>query len=358
MKIELPQFEPNKGKQEWVQSENATARFIQTFWNAAGQQRNDPKFVVLLVTFGWLNKSEDWKSTRLWTNQNIADYLGVSYESDDQLGKELTRTFPRLEQATELLKMDSGISHYYKPFRTSTRKFIVLHAERLSKVFKQVSLASSNPDEKIRRTVGALADLGRIEAMGRTISPLNGLSPTLACLDPSRKFPIMNSKTYRLLSVIGKGHDADGALALSHLIGENKIKDSFDLDVYAATAKFTTVRRRRHPLSKTLSTTANFRDVGLKSEVESFAQIAASRKRIRKLHNALTNRFFTYLKWRYRLPESKPKENQFDAMIPDWKPGRMLLVEARRLRMDRADAHRFGKLSANCSTTGISSSMT
>ena len=50
---------------------------------------------------------------------------------------------------------------------------------------------------------------------------------------------------------------------------------------------------------------------------------------MRKLHNALTNRFFKYLTWRYRLPDSKPKESQFDAVIPDWRPGRSLLVEAK-----------------------------
>src|ERR1039457_4298233 len=140
MKIELPQFEPNAGEQDWVRSENDTARFIQTFWNAAGQRRSDPGFVVLLVTFGWLNKSEDWESTRRWRNHNIADYLRVSYESDDQLGRELARAFPRLEQATQLLKMNSGITHYYNFFRTATLKYVLRHAERLSKVFKQVSV--------------------------------------------------------------------------------------------------------------------------------------------------------------------------------------------------------------------------
>jgi hypothetical protein len=64
--------------------------------------------------------------------------------------------------------------------------------------------------------------------------------------------------------------------------------------------------------------------VGLKSEIDSFAQIATSRRRIRKLHNVLTNRFCNYLIWRYRFEES-----QFDGLIQDWKPGRKLLIEAK-----------------------------
>jgi hypothetical protein len=130
----------------------------------------------------------------------------------------------------------------------------------------------------------------------------------------------MNSKTDRLLGAIGKGRDADGAAALSHLIGHNGIKHSFDLDVYASTADFTKIKRHRN----LPSTSSDFRDVGLKSEIDSLARIAASRKRIRKLHNALTNRLLDYLMWRYT-----PQESEFDAVIPDWRPGRKLLIEAK-----------------------------
>jgi hypothetical protein len=78
VKIELPQFRPNADERDWVKTEIGTARFIQTFWNAAGQRISDAGFISLLVRFGWLNRSEGWESTRRWRNQNIADYLQVS----------------------------------------------------------------------------------------------------------------------------------------------------------------------------------------------------------------------------------------------------------------------------------------
>jgi hypothetical protein len=104
------------------------------------------------------------------------------------------------------------------------------------------------------------------------------------------------------------------------LIGLNGIKNAFDLDVYAATVDFRSLPKQRSRLSPL----GGFRDVGLKSEIDSLAEIAASRKRIRKLHNALTNRLRDYLMWQYELVES-----EFDAVIPDWKPGRTLLIEAK-----------------------------
>ena len=101
MKIELPEFEPNTDERDWVQSENDTGRFIQTFWNAAGKRQSDSGFIRLLVTFGWLNKSEGWESTRRWRNHNIADYLGVTYESDGQARKRIGSRIPQSQASNK-----------------------------------------------------------------------------------------------------------------------------------------------------------------------------------------------------------------------------------------------------------------
>jgi hypothetical protein len=325
MKIELPSFNPNADELDWVHSENDTSLFIQTLWNCAGQKRSESGFISLLVRCGWLNASKDWESTRNWRNRNIADYLQVDYESNDQLARELSRAFPRLKEPAALLRMNTGITHYYRPLRPATLEFVAGHAKQIARIFSQVFSTRNKADMNIRQAVDRIINLGYIQTLGRNVSPLNGLTPTLACLDPTRTFPIMNNKTNRLLGVIGKERDADGAVALYHLIGHYGIKDSFDLDVYAATADFKHIKRQgRSTSASSKSRKAEFRDVGLKSEIDSLARIAASRKRIRKLHNALTNRLRDYVMWRYTLQESK-----FDALIPDWKPGRKLLIEAK-----------------------------
>jgi hypothetical protein len=216
--------------------------------------------------------------------------------------------------------MKTGITLYHSPLRPATLKFVERHAARIGSVFSQVSARRTKTDANMRRAIKEITDLGFIRTLGREVSPLNGLTPTLACLDPTRAFPIMNVKTKQLLGVIGGGIDADGAVGLSHLIGLYGIKNAFDLDVYAATVDFRSLPKQRSRLFPL----GGFRDVGLKSEIDSLAQIAASRKRIRKLHNALTNRLRNCLMWRYELVES-----EFDAVIPDWKPGRKLLIEAK-----------------------------
>jgi len=64
--------------------------------------------------------------------------------------------------------------------------------------------------------------------------------------------------------------------------------------------------------------------VGLKSEEESFANLAKRRIAIRKRHNALINRFRAAIEWSY-----PPTESEYDVLIRDWRPGRRLLVEAK-----------------------------
>jgi hypothetical protein len=322
MKIELPQFEPNAKQKNWVKKEIDTARFIQAFWSAAGQRRQDPRFISLIVRCGWLTKGKDRESTRKWRNRNIAEYLQVVYESDNQLAKDLARVLPRLKQPAALLRMNTGITNYHPPLRPATLEFVERHHVQVAAAFKIASAPRVETARKIRQAVETLTALGYIRTLGREVSPLNGLTPTLACLDPTRCFPIVNVRTERLLRVIGKEHNADGAVGLSLLIGLNGIKNSFELDVYAATY-FEKIRSQRNRLSIS-SRSVSFRDVGLKSEIDSIAQIAASRKRIRKLHNALTNRLRNYLLWRYTF-----QENQFDGLIQDWKPGRKLLIEAK-----------------------------
>jgi hypothetical protein len=323
VKIDLPQFRPTAKARNWVKKEIDTARFIQAFWNAAGQRRKDPKFLSLIVRCGWLTKGKDRESTRKWRNRNIADYLQVAYESDDQLARDLSRVLPRLKQPATLLRMNTGITNYHPPLRPATLEFVERHHVQVAAAFKIVSEPRTETAKKIRQAVETLTELGYIRTLGRKVSPLNGLTPTLACLDPARVFPIVNVRTERLLRVIGKEHNADGAVGLSLLIGLNGIKNSFELDVYAATADFGKIKSQRNRLSIS-GRKVSFRNVGLKSEIDSVAQIAASHKRIRKLHNALTNRLRNYLLWRYAF-----QENQFDGLIPDWKPGRNLLIEAK-----------------------------
>ena len=132
----------------------------------------------------------------------------------------------------------------------------------------------------------------------------------------------MNKRTRTLLRCIEKQADKEGIVALSKLIGPNyDVRDAFELDVYANTEKFPKLKAHAR---RTDSADA-FKDVGLKSEINSIAQIAAKKTTIKKLHNKLINRLNDYLLWR----QITAKESKFDALVIGWKKGRDLLIEAK-----------------------------
>jgi hypothetical protein len=208
---------------------------------------------------------------------------------------------------------------------------VLRHAADVHDLFASVSSRGGSPEATIKIVAGRLARMPTISTpRGGKTSPFNPLSPVLACLDPRRRFPIMNQRTHRLLRAIGKEHDGDGAVALHRLIGSHGIRDSFELDVYSQIAE----KRLPAPPRRTIArdATANSRGgrrrraklVPEKSELDSFAHLVARRVRIRKEHNRLTNRFRQGV-----FADIRPQEAGFDLLIDRWKKGRSLLIEAK-----------------------------
>lgn len=118
---------------------------------------------------------------------------------------------------------------------------------------------------------------------------------------------------------MGREPDAEGAESLCRLIGQYGIRNSFELDSYA-----------QQPLPKVPRTKgmkiAVGKDIGYKSEEDSYAELSKRRIRIRHLHNKLIKDFHKAVEWKYGY---QLKEHKFDALIPEWKNGKKLLIEAK-----------------------------
>jgi len=221
-----------------------------------------------------------------------------------------------------MLEDSTGIALYRNPYRSSTLRFLKKRSGDISLAFRQVSTNSANVYEKVRNVAALIESLGKIPADGRHVSPFNGLTPALSCLDPQNKFPIMNQRTRPLLRSMREKADKEGVVALSRIIGRTyNIRDARELDVYANTETF-----HRPSARLVAGGSPSFRDVGVKSEVNSFAQIAAKQAVITKIHNEIINDLRDYLLARYKIA---PKEDRFDALVLDWKGGRKLLIEAK-----------------------------
>lgn len=222
--LALPKYQRSKRQLDWVASERRTANLIQSLWNAAGRtQRNDPAFLCLLVQCGWNTggRKNGGNSTRRWRNHKMAEYLTVPYGSDQQLAQDLRSHFRSLSlsRCLSIVQEKTGITRYYTAYHPATRKFVKRHSKDIALAFRQVSSRSADVYNKIRTVATLIEPLGEISAGGHHISAFNGLTPVLSCLDPQRRFPIMNKLTRALLKRIDKKADEEGAVALSKLIG-------------------------------------------------------------------------------------------------------------------------------------------
>jgi hypothetical protein len=319
----LPKFRRDADQQRSVASERRAAKLIQSLWKSARQdERTNPDFLCLLTQCGWTNKGD--QSTRRWRNRKIADYIHVPYDSDDQLAQALASRFKALSVVKwrALLLKRTGITNYRGALRPGTLKYIHKHSTQIARAYKLVSTSTADVYRKVERVAKLIESLGEISATGLTISPFNGLTPALSCLDPQRRFPIMNKRTRGLLRCIEMKPDVEGIVKLSKLISSAyNIRDTFELDVYAYSEILPKPKSHR----RTISPGKSLSDVGIKSEINSIAQIAAKTTVIRRQHNKLINRFRDYILWR----QKTLKQSNFDALVLDWKKGRDLLIEAK-----------------------------
>jgi hypothetical protein len=216
----------------------------------------------------------------------------------------------------------TGITFYYPAFRPETLKFVKQHSKTVALAFRSIAAKSGSVEDKVRTVAAIIESLGEIPAAGRHISPFNGLTPVLSCLDPQCRFAIMNQRSGGLLKCIQEKPDTKGMVALSKLIGPDYgVKDAFELDAYVVGQKFPKPQTR----VRTFGSSESFKDVGLKSEINSSAEIAAKRTIINKRHNKLINRLNDYILWRHK----SLKESKFDALVLGWKNGQDLLIEAK-----------------------------
>lgn len=334
----MPIFKNTVDQRKWVKHEKGTAKFVRVFWKTSSEkQKRDPEFLCFLVKCGWCNTFHEQYSdaTREWRNNILAKYLGIEYDNINKLAKNVNKFWPRIDEkkAKKLLESYTGITNYYKAFRPRVEKFIKKYSEQTKLIFDTVSSKSMDSSLKIRKVFQIIDKIPMIKTpTGGKTSLVNALSPTLMCLDPHLKFPIMNMRTQKLLHCIDKDQNAEGAMALAGLIGGYGIKNSFQLDVYSQTVRFPKYKRSARVSVKR----PQMRNIGLKSEYESYAIIHKQRKRIKKLHNKLINKFQKHLLWRQKIQESK-----FDALLPNWRPGRNLLIEAKTSSSGTSGRHQI-----------------
>lgn len=319
----LPDFSPTKSERQWVENERATAAAIRMLWrNCPAKDKKNFAFLHALIVTCWVNGGQQ-ATRKTWRNRAYKKWLALDDSaSDSELAGVLARRLrvPNA-QAMHFVSNATGITDYYKPLRPQFMKRVEKNRDAVYRLFSAAANGRGTTKQRIATVARAAYQLPAFKTpQGSTTKMMNGLAPVLACLDPKRRFPIVNSRTEKLLNAIGARQDEDGVVALSGLIGNYGITDAFELDVYA-TSRRTKTGIPRRPRKRNIP---GARDVGLKDERNGIASLARRSAKIARRHNKLINKFCEAVQWRYR-----PRESEYDIVIDNWSGDRLLLIEAK-----------------------------
>jgi hypothetical protein len=336
--IEVPRFEPNLKQREHIRHHRETARIIRELWSAASPKiRSDVGFLAALMRATWVGSHEHSDAARLTRNRYWGRWLGVlDWRDEHKLADALQRKLPALSGARSrrIVGTHTGMTLYYTAVRPNTISFLKRHRKAIAGAATRVAAVEPHAVQKVRTIARILEALPRIRMpRGGQIPCFSGLTPFLACLDPQRRFPIMNAQTTWLLGILRANEDADGAAALAELIGKHDIADSFSLDVYGYSNEarikraLRAIRRGRSAIVPPNPRHSN--TLGR----DGLAILAKRQLRVRRLHNRLTNRFRKAIGWYHDL-----KQSRVDILIERWNGNRWLIVEAKTATSGNAGA--------------------
>jgi hypothetical protein len=320
----LPPFRPTNRASNLIANEEKTAKAIKLLWKySSNSDRGDAEFLGLLIRCSWVNSREGAdEACRKLRNRHLAEWLDLDADAEDALlASELSRqTSMPLGSARWLVQSTFGFTHYYKAFRSYLDRQMIRREVPIANLFDHASRHSQDVSRKIRTTATLLVKLGTFKVSTGETSFINALSPALACLDPQRRFPVVNARTKRLLAAIGHKADLAGIMELSSLIGRGGLNSPFQLDVYSQVhgAQLKPIQHLKTPFA------GNGKTIGLKSEEESIVIYGRRKVVIRKRHNTLINKLTAALK-----PRHVVDKRTYDTFVQDYRPRRHLLIEAK-----------------------------
>ena len=345
-----------RGEREWLGGERNTGDLLRAVYadrirgkRLSGGLLADALYALCRLT--WITKGyESDVNEEHWRNTKVPA-LGLLYHvphppiNADTLEDALD-TMPLPESIVAAACKWTGIVNLYGAFRNSLRPWIGRNAVKVAAIFSRAySLSSHRQARQLADTIDRLPRIPLPSSRGRRLPAANVLTPVVACLDPRRRFPLMNSRNevLRLLRGLGVGNETLGEQhdAMVGLIGQGGIEDAFMVDVLGpkllkrARSKVKRKRGKRKP-KRTPAKGGTRRPLSLKDESE----VEAVRKSLtvtnRHVHDKMTNALKEICgRCQLDVEENTSFDSRWDALVHEYAAGRDLLIEAKSIA-DRA----------------------
>lgn len=319
---------------EWYQTEKNTAALIRAITASRGIEGFSGDDIWNLMRLTWITVHGDEPTPDHWKGLKVPA-LAHLFGQEPVILDDLGVTVDSLElpaPVTAAARKTTGLVNFRNVWRNSCRDWCSANRKALIEILSKAHVLSSN--DHARFSLAA-----KIEALPGIPSP-NGanhvgaaaaLTPVVACLDPSSRFPIVNGResVRDLLRALGlsNGDFKRQATGLINLIGQFGIEDAFMLDALAqeiaAYVPSSLATEEGTPGDEEGG------DLPYLDEDERSATIKSQTIQYRNRHNKMTNRL-KFLFPNLTLKPGKQSHCRYDVLMQNYDDsGRDLLVEAK-----------------------------
>ena len=223
--------------QEWYKTECNTADLIQTLAQTQTQPLSGRQ-IWNLLRLTWITRADEhWRVIKVPV---LADWYDRKLPSALNDLEAILKVLILPQSVFEAAKRETGFVNYRPVWRNSSLDWCKSNRNALNDVIASAQALDAN-DQGRFALAGKIRSLPRVatpSGHGGTGDPANLLTPLIACLDPKRRFPVVNGReaVNDLLHTRRLDHSnlEDQVKGLVGLIGQFGISDAFMIDVRAS----------------------------------------------------------------------------------------------------------------------------
>ena len=227
----------------------------------------------------------------------------------------------------QLFSKNTGFTNFYRAYRNSAFKWAAKNHNQIQKIFKHGQNIKNDYDIiKISKLIEEFPYILRANSQKIKMKSESLITPLLACLDPTNRFPIINRnenviELHRMMG-ISNSSLSEKVYELLEIMKENKIINSLFLDVYSKNAikkKVKRIQKENRKISKELLP---------KDDADVKYLLTENRRVVVRKHRKIEKKLLSFCKQKgIEVEEGIYSKLKFDAILRKYKNGTDLLVE-------------------------------
>jgi len=320
---------------DWYKAERQTEALVKAVVAERGIGTLSGDDIWHLLQLTWITTTKDGVSNDHWKRLKIPA-LSFLFQTEVEISDDLRETLKRMRlprTVADSAAEKTGFVNTYPAYRNSLLGWCRQNVKQLRPILDSAARLTSNNQDRFD-LMTEMAKLPRVSTPNsqKTMAASSHLTPVVACLDPKRRFPILNGEKGVNLRLARLGltdssleQQAKGFIGL---IGQYGLNDAFAVDTMteAQIQRITSRAKHRAQLSQT---TAHHTPLPVFDEDERKA-IAKSESIIyRQRHNKMTNRLAELI-GAHKITQGTSPDCRYDVLIHNYDgSGRDLLVEAK-----------------------------